>query len=163
MKNRFSLWLAACLVLLLGISISVPAKSDDSVGAGFTEADAEYFLPEDVFFFFRPGLKFELTSVEIPADLQPLVTFKITDPGGYPLDILDGDDVIQSGSTPVPAPVDIRFMLSYIPAGQEQKVTYHDADNGRGRDRGGVYTSLGGGGTRYLVAVLKRALEPERH
>jgi hypothetical protein len=154
MKKRFYLWLAACFVLLLGISISVPAKSDDSVGAGFTEADAEYFLPEDVFFFFRPGLKFELTSVEIPADLQPLVTFKITDPGGYPLDILDGDDVIQSGSTPVPAPVDIRFMLSYIPAGQEQKVTYHDADNGRGRDRGGVYTSLGGGEFTYKFGTV---------
>jgi hypothetical protein len=43
MKNRFYFWLAACLVLLLGISFSVPAKSDDSSRAGFTEADAEYY------------------------------------------------------------------------------------------------------------------------
>ena len=27
MKKQFKLWLAVCLVLLLGISVSVPAKS----------------------------------------------------------------------------------------------------------------------------------------
>jgi hypothetical protein len=154
MKNRVYFWLAACLVLLLGISLSVPAKSDDVVRPGFTEADGEYYLPEEVFFFFRPGLKFELVSFEIPADLQPLVTFKVTDPGGYPLDIVDGDTVIQSGATPVPAPVDVRFMLSYIPAGQEEKVTYHDANNGRGRDRGGEYASLGGGMFTYKFGTV---------
>jgi hypothetical protein len=152
MKNRFYFWLAACLVLLLGISFSVPAKSDDSSRAGFTEADAEYYLPDDVFFFFRPGLEFELISFEIPGDLQPLVTFKVTDPGGYPLDIIDGGTVFQSGATPVPAPVDVRFMLSYIPVGEEQKVTYHMAS--RGRDRGGEYTSLGGGEFTYKFATV---------
>ena len=153
MKNRF-LWLVGCLVLILGTGFSVSAKSSDLVRPGFTEADGEYFLPEDVFFFFRPGLEFELISVEVPGDLQPLVTFKVTDPAGYPLDVIDGDTVIQSGASPVPAPVDIRFMLNYIPAGQEQVVTYHDADNGRGRDRGGEYTSLGGGMFTYKFATV---------
>jgi hypothetical protein len=45
-------------------------------------------------------------------------------------------------------------MLNYIPAGQEQVVTYHDADNGRGRDRGGEYTSLGGGMFTYKFATV---------
>jgi len=149
MKKRFNAFIAAGMVLLLGISLSVPAKSADTDRAGFTEADAEFYLPEQLFTYLQPGVDFELVSFEIPGDLQPLVTFKLMDPAGNPLDM---DGIAVPGGTT--GATDIRFMLSYIPAGQEQKVTYHDADNGRGRDRDGVYTSLGDGMYSYKFATV---------
>jgi len=155
MKNRFYVLPAACLVLLLGISPSVPAKSADAGRPGFTEADAEYYLSDQQFFFFRPGVDFELISFEIPADLQPLVTFRVTDPSGNPLHLryqigrtyYDVDDGVTT-----PGAVDIRFMLSYIPAGQEQKVNYHPETSGR--DQGDGYTYLGDGAYTYKFATV---------
>ena len=62
MKNRFFLWVAACLVLLLGISFSVPAKSADIDRSGYTEADKAYYLPEDLFVLIQPGLEADVLS-----------------------------------------------------------------------------------------------------
>ena len=137
MKNRIYWWLAACMALLLGISVSVPAKSDDVSRPGFTEADQAFYLDEELFTFIRPGLEYELIDFEIPSDRQPLVTFSIKDPGGLPLD--------RAGIY-TPGPVDLRFMLSYIPEGETQKINYHGVGD---RDRNGVYTDMGGGVFTY--------------
>jgi hypothetical protein len=140
MKNRFSGWLTACLVLLSGIGLAGTAISGDR--AGFTEADQAFYLDEELFTFIRPGLDFELIDFEIPSDNQPLVTFSIKDPGGLPLDI---------NGVYTPGPVDIRFLLSYIPAGEETKVNYNGPG---GRDRDGVYTAMGDGVYTYKFGTV---------
>jgi len=137
MKNRIYLWLAATMVLLLGISLSVPAKSDDVKRPGFTEADQAYYLDEELYTFIRPGLVFTLIDFEIPGDNQPLVTFSIKDPGGLPLD---------PTGVYTPGPVDLRFMLAYIPTGEENKVNYNGPG---GRDRNGTLTDMGDGTWTY--------------
>lgn len=137
MKNRIYWWLAACMALLLGISVSVPAMSDDASRPGFTEADKAFYLDDELYTFIRPGLVYELIDFEIPSDRKPLVTFSIKDPGGLPLD--------RAGIY-TPGPVDLRFMLSYIPAGETQKINYHGVGD---RDRGGVYTDMGDGVFTY--------------
>lgn len=142
MKNGFYSWLAACMVLSLGISDSVPAKSEDPGRAGFTEADKAFYLDEVLVSFIRPGLVYTLIDFEIPSDRQPLVTFSITDPGGLPLD--------RAGIL-TPGPVDLRFMLSYIPAGETQKINYHGVG---ARDRNGVYTDMGGGVFTYKFGTV---------
>ena len=145
MKNRFYLWLAACLVLLLGISLSVPAMSAETSRPGFTEADSEYYLPEEVFLLIQPGVDIEIMDFTIPADLQPEVTFSIIGASGKGL--------IPDEVEPAPAVLDavnVRFMLSYIPVGEEEKINYHE----RFRDRGGEYTDMGGGVWMYKFATV---------
>jgi len=146
MKNRIYLWLAASLVLLLGISFSVPAKSAATSRPGFTEADAEFYLPESVFLLIQPGVDIEIIDIVIPDDLQPEVTFSVIGASGMGL--------IPDAVEPAPGVLDavnVRFMLSYIPVGEENKINYH----GRSfRDNGGVYTDLGGGVWMYKFATV---------
>ncbi|MGD2130523.1 MAG: OmcA/MtrC family decaheme c-type cytochrome [Lysobacterales bacterium] len=115
MKKRLFWWLAACLVLTLSVSTTVWARSDNSDRVGFTEADAEYYMPDEVYGFFRPGVDFHLISVEIPDDLQPMVTFRLTDPKGAPL---DASGVLTPGT------ISMYFMLDYVPQGEENVVPY---------------------------------------
>jgi hypothetical protein len=77
----------------------------------------------------------------VPDDLMPLATFSITDPGGLPLD--------REGIF-TPGPVDVRMMLTYIPQGEENKVSYHD----RFRDRGGEYTLIEPGVYTYKFTTM---------
>ena len=120
------------LALCLSAGSTALAKSDKAADYGYTAADQESYMTDALFFFFRPGLEFELISFEIPDDLQPVATFSLKDPGGVPLD--------RNGVF-TPGPIDVRFMLTYIPEGSENKVNYHE----RSRDRGGEYTDLGDG------------------
>ena len=100
-----------------------------TIYAGITysdEAKKANIKDEVLVSFIRPGLVYTLIDFEIPSDRQPLVTFSITDPGGLPLD--------RAGIL-TPGPIDLRFILSYIPAGETQKINYHGVG---GRDlRGG--------------------------
>jgi formylmethanofuran dehydrogenase subunit E len=144
MKNRFYLWLAACLVLLMGISLSVHAKSVAADRGGFTEADAEFYMPEAVFGFFRPGVEIHLVSIEIPGDRQPVVTFDLTDPEGAPLDI---DGVLT------PGPISMYFMLDYIPQGEEKVVGYCPGSRFC-YDRGGELTTLALGSYTYKFSTV---------
>ena len=143
--------LLTCLFVWTGTAL---AKSEGSDRGGFTAADGEFYLTEEVFYFFRPGLEFELLDFEIPEDRQPLATFSLKDPMGMPLD--------REGIY-TPGDVDVRMMLTYIPQGEEQKVSYHD----RSRDRDGEYTALGDGvdgepdGQRPHRR-LRRGLEPHQ-
>lgn len=125
--------LLAVLTAWCGLAL---AKSEGSDRGGFTAADNEYYLPEDVYFFFRPGVEFELIDFEIPSDRLPLVTFSLKDPEGMPL---DREGVFTPGD------IDVRMMLTYIPQGEENKISYHP----RSRDRDGTYTSLGDGVYTY--------------
>ena len=71
MKSPSFSQFTACLLLLLGIFLSVPAMSADASRPGFTEADAEYHLPDNVFLLIQPGVDIEIIDFTIPADLQP--------------------------------------------------------------------------------------------
>lgn len=133
MKNRLFCMLIAGMVLMFGSATWVSASSGD---AEYTEADKEYYLSDQLLSFIRPGLEFELIEFEVPSDLRPFATFSLKDPGGLPL---DREGVFT------PGPVDVRMMLTFIPAGEENKVSYHD----RFRDRNGEYTSLGDGVYTY--------------
>ncbi len=131
MKNQLCSWLVFCIVLLTGIGVSVPAES----------ADQAALNPEKLVVVLNPGIDFTLIDFEIPADLQPVVTFSIADPLGDPIDLF-GD--------PAMGAVDIRFMLSYIPAGEENKVNYHD----RLRDRDGLYDTVELGTYTYKFSTV---------
>lgn len=143
MKNRITLWLATSLVLLLGIALSVPVMSADADRTGFTEADAEYYMDEAAFGFFRPGVEIHFKTIEIPGDRQPVVTFDLTDPAGAPLDT---DGVLT------PGPVFMYFMLDYIPEGEEKVVSY--CTTRFCYDRGGELTSDALGSYTYKFATV---------
>ena len=130
--------LLTCLFVWTGTAL---AKSEGSDRGGFTAADGEFYLTEEVFYFFRPGLEFELLDFEIPEDRQPLATFSLKDPMGMPLD--------REGIY-TPGDVDVRMMLTYIPQGEEQKISYHE----RSRDRDGEYTALGDGVYTYKFTTI---------
>jgi len=147
MKNKFFWGLIAGLVLLAGVSASVSAETTAADRPGFTAADSEFYLEDSLYFFFRPGLEFEITDYEIPSDLHPVVTFTVTDPSELPLD-MDG--------VYTPGVISIRFFISYIPVGEEQPVTYVFRSNGRPTsDSSGTYTSteLGTYTYRYNTAL----------
>jgi len=142
MKNRFYLWLAACVVLLLGISLSVPAKSAETSRPGFTEADTAYYLPDSIYTLVDPGVNYTLIDFEIPDDRAPLVTFSLTGGDGQPLDLYGKF---------TPGAIDVRHMLSYIPVGEVEKINYHGRST---RDRNGEYTYLGDGVYTYKFTTV---------
>ncbi|MDP2602234.1 MAG: hypothetical protein Q8S00_06525 [Deltaproteobacteria bacterium] len=63
-------------MLLLRVQVLVIAVALSVVGVARGQSG-----PDD-------GLKAEITAVSIPADRRPLVTFKISDSKGRPLDVL---------------------------------------------------------------------------
>lgn len=154
MKNRLLWVLFASLTLLVSSTTSVFAAGA-SERIGFTEADAEFYLSDQEYYFIRPGLELEITNVVIPSDLQPEVTFKLTDPAGMPLD--------REGLY-TPGPISTSFILSYIPAGETAYVAYTtrvatSPDTGDSAiqatsDSGGTYTSMGDGVYMYKFATL---------
>ena len=143
------------LALILGTSTNLLAKSDITDNGAYTEKDKEYYLTEQQIAFIRPGLELEIMDVVIPADLQPEVTFRISDPAGLPLD--------REGIY-TPGPVSTSFILSFIPAGEEAYVAYTtrvqtspitgDSAVQASTDSGGSYTSLGDGVYLYKFATV---------
>src|SRR4030095_17237892 len=74
-----------------------------------------FYLDVDQVAVVRPGLKFEIQSVVLGADLKLQVTFKMTDDNGLPL---DRDGIYTPGS------VRTSFVAARIPANQSQYVAY---------------------------------------
>jgi hypothetical protein len=140
MKFRPILWIVALTLISIGVSPGLLAKSNPAAEAGFTAADQEFYLEADAFFFFRPGVAFELIDFEIPDDLQPVLTFKLTDPRGLPLD---------RNGVYTPGEISNTISLTYIPQGEEEKVSYTPF-----YDRGGVYTDEGDGVYTYKFAAV---------
>jgi hypothetical protein len=151
MKSKLFWGLIAGAVLMMGTSSAVSAKSDGPGDAGYTEVNKEFYLTEAEIAFIRPGLVFEVIEIVIPSDRQPELTFKITDPGGLPLD-LDG--------VYTPGPVSNLFTLAYIPVGEAAYIAYTtqvassditgESVIQASYDHGGVYTEIGEGDGVYL-------------
>ena len=168
MKNRLFWGLIAAMVLLMGISTGASAATTTPDRPGFTAADSEFYLDDQLYFFFRPGLVLTITDYEIPSDLKPLVTFTLTDPGGLPLDMY---------GVYTPGVIGPRFFISYIPVGEEQIVNYNVGSRGPTNDSGGEFTTIEMGtytykygnaipadyeqdATHYIVAAAYRDLRP---
>ncbi|MFC1694825.1 OmcA/MtrC family decaheme c-type cytochrome [Pseudomonadota bacterium] len=143
MKNRLFWGLIATLMLLVGISTGASAAGEPD-RAGFTAADSEFYLTDDLFFYYRPGLVLTVTDYDIPSDRHPVVTFTLTDPGGLPLDI---NGVLTPGD------VDVRYFITYIPVGEEQIVNYIVGSRGPTRDSGGTLTTIEVGTYTYTYGV----------
>jgi len=102
-----------------------------------------------VFLLIQPGVDIEIIDFSIPSDLQPEVTFSVIG--------ADGKGLVPDEVSPAPAVLDavnVRFMLSYIPVGEENKVNYHVAAINSTRDRGGVYTDMGDGMWHYKFGTV---------
>lgn len=144
MKNRFLWGLTAVLVLIMGISTGVSAESVAPDRSGFTAADNEFYLDDQLYFFFRPGLVLTIVDYDIPSDLQPEVTFTVTDQGGMPIDMY---------GVYTPGEVSVRFFISYIPDGEEQRVNYIVGTRGPTYDHDGVFSTVELGTYTYKYAT----------
>ncbi|MEK7406052.1 MAG: OmcA/MtrC family decaheme c-type cytochrome [Acidobacteriota bacterium] len=101
----------AVLAFVAGSAVLV-SNSDTPV---FTVHDKAYYADPNLVNFVRPGLVLKVLSATVPADRTIRVRFTIADPKGLPLD-LDG--------ITTPGPVAMRFVLAYIPADENQYVSY---------------------------------------
>ncbi len=81
----------------------------------YTTLDKRFYLSSEEAVWIRPGLNLEIQNVTIPTNLKPVVTYKITDDNGQPL---DQDGVFTPGA------VTPRFILAYLPADDDQYVNY---------------------------------------
>jgi len=125
MRKNLITSLVVGLVLILSTSANLLAKSDDFGNGGVIE-------PEVIPVAF-PEVEIEVIDVVIPADLRPEVTFSIHNNNGLPL---DRDGIFTAGD------VDTRWYLTWIPAGEEQKLSYTLILTGSTRDRDGEYTTI---------------------
>jgi hypothetical protein len=156
MKLRYGSALVLVFVTLcICVSPVTFAKSDVLADYGFTASDNESYLTEADILFIRPGLELEIMDVVIPADLQPEVMFKISDPAGLPL---DREGIFTPGA------VSTSFILSYIPEGEEAYVAYTTRDQTSpitgdtatqaSSDSGGSYTMLDDGAYMYKFGTV---------
>jgi hypothetical protein len=126
---------------LLCVAGGLAAKSTTVDGGHYTAKDKEFYLSPEQLLFIRPGLAIDIQSVVIPADRQLEVTYSLKDPGDMPLDI---DGIYTPGA------VDMRYMLAFIPMGEEQKVRLTAGS----RDSGGTLTALGDGVYLYKFGTV---------
>ncbi len=155
MKKRLFWMLMAGTVLMMSTTSWVSAESRDPGDGAFTKADKAFYLTEEEVAFIRPGLVLEILEVVIPADLQPEVTFSITDPEGLPL---DREGIFTPGA------VSTSWILSYIPAGEAAYVAYTtrvqtspdtgDSATQASSDSGGTYTTIEMGVYKYKFATV---------
>jgi hypothetical protein len=142
-------------LLCLPVTANLAAKTEVADGGHYTSKDSEFYLTPEQLLFIRPGLELEIVEVVIPGDLQPEVTFTISDPAGLPLD--------RSG-TLTPGSVSTSFVLSYIPEYEEAYVAYTtrvqtseitgDSAVQASSDSGGSYTELGIGTYKYKFGTV---------
>jgi OmcA/MtrC family decaheme c-type cytochrome len=103
------------LVLLLSVAaVGVAALVDDHQKV-YSILDKAFYLSAEQGVWIRPGLNLEIVDTYIPASLQPVVIFKITDDKGQPLD--------RAGNV-TPGPVSTSFIMAYIPQNSSQYVSY---------------------------------------
>lgn len=149
MKKPLMLSLLVGLFLVVGASTNLVAISDNLDTGGYIASSNVPDMPEAVIPVAFPDVDLEIISIDIPDDRTPLVTFTIKNENGLPLDM---DGIYTDGE------VTIRFMLTYIPMGEEQKVSYHDSL----RDRDGTYTTIEQGFYTYKFStVLPEDWDPD--
>ena len=148
-------WSILVTIACLCGATNLAAKAGTIDDGFYTAKDKEFYLTPEQLLFIRPGLELEILDVNIPADRQTEVTFKLTDPGGLALD--------RSGVT-TPGPVSTSFILAYIPAGEEAYMSYTsrvqtspitgDSAEQASTDSGGSYTAMGDGTYKYKFGTV---------
>ena len=121
---------------MLCCAADLAARSEIAGNGNFTAKDKEFYLTPEQLLYIKPGFEIDIMDVVIPEDMQPEVTYRISDPAGQGLD--------HTGIT-APGVVDMRFTLANIPTGEEQKtrLAYERID------RNGKLTALGDGVYKY--------------
>ncbi|HTP85694.1 MAG TPA: OmcA/MtrC family decaheme c-type cytochrome [Bryobacteraceae bacterium] len=84
----------------------------------YSKRDRAFYADPALVDFVRPGLVVKINSAAIAADGTITVTYTITDPMGLPLD---------ATGVNTPGAVSFTYAAAYIPAGQEQYVSYQTA------------------------------------
>ncbi len=116
----------------------------------YSKDQLEFYLTTAQVNFIRPGLNIAVERVEIPEDLQPVVTLTITDDFGQPLD---------RAGVKTPGPVSVRFILAAYDGGRREYRAYTtrvqtspitgDAAEQATSDSGGTWTDLEEGRAEY--------------
>jgi len=104
-----------CTLILAVVAGAAVLSSADRKNAGLNPHQTAYYASDSQINFVRPGLTFTIVTAKIDASGTASVDFKITDPKGLGLDRL--------GVT-TPGAVSASFLITYIPKGQTQFVSY---------------------------------------
>jgi OmcA/MtrC family decaheme c-type cytochrome len=138
-------------------ALAIAAFVDDS-GKVYSAVEKAFYLSPEDSAWIRPGLKLQIQNISIPADRKPVVTFRITDDKGVPLD--------RTGVL-TPGTVTSNWVLAYIPQDANQYVAYTvrtqkspitnvsavQASSDTNSGVASAYVSLGDGTYRYTFAT----------
>jgi OmcA/MtrC family decaheme c-type cytochrome len=143
---RYSLILA----VIAGAAVLYSAENKN----GFSPRQKAYYASDSTINFVRPGLNITIVSAKIDANGTASVDFKVTDSKGLGLDRL--------GVT-TPGSLSTSFLISYIPKGQTQFVSYatrtRTSTDGKTSvvqatsDSGGTYQQVADGEYVYTYAT----------
>lgn len=119
-------WVVALIVITGAVILSGAARR--SAGhSGYTVYDKEYYLSSTTLQFIRPGLNIQIKSASIGQDGTISVDYTLKDPKNL---VLDKDGILT------PGPINVSFLVAYVPRGQEQFVSYitrNETDTASGR------------------------------
>ncbi len=107
MSSGLRIWVGLALLALLTGGSFLLLSSSDKMLTVMRRPDSLSNLP--VGFALDPGVMMTITNAQVGANNAVIVNYKLTDPEGNPLDVLG----VQTAG-----PVSVRFILSYLPAGQ---------------------------------------------
>lgn len=107
MSSRSRTWIGiALMAMLMGGSVALLSSPNKAL-LGLRRQDS--LENRSVGFALDPGVVLQITGYQIAANNALTVNYKLTDPEGNPLDVTG----VQTAG-----PVSVRFVLSYLPAGQ---------------------------------------------
>ena len=146
-------WVGRCAIALAVIA-GAAVLSSATKKTVFTPRDKAYYADQNTINFVRPGLTIKIVSAKIAADGTLAVDYKLTDPKGLGLDRLG---IVTPGT------VSVSFLVTYIPKGQTQYVSYitrnRVSTDGKNTvvqatgDSGGVQTQVADGEYVYTYAT----------
>lgn len=146
--------------LVISLLATVAALAQRPHRQTYGPHDQAYYLSKAIVNAVRPGLNITIKSAAVASDGTISVTYTLADPQGLPLD--------QAGVT-TPGAVSLSFLAAYIPAGQEQYVSYTTrvatgpvipTTNQPAADSGGSTTSVSPGQYTYTFKTKAAGLDP---
>jgi OmcA/MtrC family decaheme c-type cytochrome len=154
-------WVGRCAVALAVIA-GAAVLSSATKKTVFTPRDKAYYADANTISFVRPGLVIKIVSAKIAADGTLSVDYKLNDPKGLGLDRL---------GVSTPGAISVSFLVTYIPKGQTQFVSYvtrqRSSTDGKitvtqaTGDTGGVQTQVADGEYVYTYATkLPKTFDP---